>query len=105
MINLTLAGSCSNCLSLKDVEVCEDVFHKPRSMFAARVNTVSAKNPFARNLSVSTERERGDSLKPGKTLRVAAGVGSGARVAAAVGTQCRGEIVGYVLMSYPLKVP
>lgn len=74
-------------------------------MFAAQVNTVSAKIPFAKMLSVSAEQERGDSLVPGKTLRVAAGVGSGARVAAAVGTQCRGEIAGYVLMSYPLKVP
>ena len=32
------------------------------------------------------------------------GVGNGARVAAAVGTRCRGDIAGFVLMSYPLNV-
>lgn len=32
------------------------------------------------------------------------GVGSGARVAAVVGSRCRGIICGYVLLSYPLAV-
>lgn len=35
---------------------------------------------------------------------VLAGIGSGARVAAAVGTRCRGVMAGFVLMSYPLMV-
>ncbi|GMH32674.1 hypothetical protein BSKO_00508 [Bryopsis sp. KO-2023] len=36
---------------------------------------------------------------------VLAGVGNGARVAAAVGTRCRGTMAGFILMSYPLKDP
>lgn len=31
------------------------------------------------------------------------GVGNGARVAAAVGTRCRGNLAGFILMGYPLK--
>ena len=38
------------------------------------------------------------------TRWVLAGVGSGARVAAAVGTRCRGVMAGFVLMGYPLMV-
>ena len=33
-----------------------------------------------------------------------AGLGSGARVAAAVGQKCRGNIAGFVFISYPIKV-
>ena len=33
-----------------------------------------------------------------------AGIGSGARVAAVVGSHCRGSIAGFVMLSYPLKV-
>ncbi|GAX73182.1 hypothetical protein CEUSTIGMA_g635.t1 [Chlamydomonas eustigma] len=36
---------------------------------------------------------------------VLAGIGSGARVAAAVGTRCRGTMAGFVLISYPLMEP
>lgn len=33
-----------------------------------------------------------------------AGLGNGARVAAVVGTKCRGTIAGFALLSYPLEV-
>lgn len=33
-----------------------------------------------------------------------AGIGNGARVAAVVGTKCRGNIAGFALLSYPLEV-
>ena len=33
-----------------------------------------------------------------------AGYGSGARIAAGVGTRCRGNIAGFVFISYPLTV-
>ena len=32
------------------------------------------------------------------------GVGNGARIAAVVGTKCRGTIDGFALLSYPLEV-
>lgn len=32
------------------------------------------------------------------------GIGNGARVAAVVGTKCRGTISGFALLSYPLEV-
>lgn len=32
------------------------------------------------------------------------GIGNGARVAAVVGTRCRGTISGFALLSYPLEV-
>lgn len=37
------------------------------------------------------------------TSWILAGIGNGARVAAAVGTRCRGNIAGYALLSYPLN--
>ena len=51
-------------------------------------------------------KEQGQSDRPWILIVVHgfSGMGSGARVAAAVGMQCRGQIAGYVLMSYPLKV-
>ena len=42
--------------------------------------------------------------KEAARLRVNAGVGNGARVAAVVGTKCRGTIAGFALLSYPLEV-
>lgn len=35
---------------------------------------------------------------------VDSGIGNGARVAAVVGTKCRGTIAGFALLSYPLEV-
>lgn len=39
-----------------------------------------------------------------ESLCAHAGVGNGARVAAVVGTKCRGTIAGFALLSYPLEV-
>lgn len=50
---------------------------------------VCATSPFARHVS----------------RWVLAGVGNGARIAASVGTRCRGVISGLVLLSYPLLEP
>lgn len=38
------------------------------------------------------------------TLMCNIGVGNGSRVAAAVGTRCRGSLAGFMLMGYPLQV-
>lgn len=39
-----------------------------------------------------------------KLSLIMSGVGNGARVAAAVGTRCRGNLAGFILIGYPLKV-
>lgn len=39
-----------------------------------------------------------------RNAQMSQGIGSGARVAATVGTRCRGHIAGFVFISYPLKV-
>ena len=38
------------------------------------------------------------------TSATCTGCGNGARVAAVVGSKCRGVLAGFVLLSYPLKV-
>ncbi|KAL0033064.1 hypothetical protein WJX79_000781 [Trebouxia sp. C0005] len=67
---------------------CKQKEQRRQRMFEKALDA-AATSPFAR----------------GVTRWLLAGLGNGARVAAVVGTKCRGTIAGFALLSYPLEEP
>lgn len=67
---------------------CKQKEQRRQRMFEKALDA-AATSPFARGI----------------TRWLLAGIGNGARIAAAVGTKCRGSIAGFALLSYPLEEP
>ncbi|KAL0025699.1 hypothetical protein WJX77_005331 [Trebouxia sp. C0004] len=86
LTELAAALACQGYLVVRCY--CKQKEQRRQRMFEKALDA-AATSPFAR----------------GVTRWLLAGLGNGARVAAVVGTKCRGTISGFALLSYPLEEP